>query len=190
MASRTPNPDLVIDSRHFPSTPPYRTMEFDSESPTPLTRPSSPTMEDGIHFTPKRAMASFDNLIALANHQERLREARKMVWRDRGEPAAELNTLRECLEHAALGGLREWFMANVDSAERADFHRVRNARRQHSSVCKSGPCPSPGTQGSSVSLFSFPSLRSHQSPVQRHPIFSSAACRFRDRYMALGSSAR
>ena len=82
-------------------------MELDSGSPSPLAGSSSPTIEDGIHFTPKRAMASFDNLVALANHQERLREARKMVWRDRGEPVAELNTLRECLEHAALGGLRE-----------------------------------------------------------------------------------
>jgi hypothetical protein len=52
-------------------------------------------------------MASFDNLVALANHQERLREARKMVWRDRGEPVVELDTLRACLEHAASGGLSE-----------------------------------------------------------------------------------
>ena len=54
---------------------------------------------------PKRAMASFDNLVALANHQERLREARKMVWRDRGEAAVELNDIWECVEHAGRGGL-------------------------------------------------------------------------------------
>ena len=53
-------------------------------------------------------MASFDNLVALANHQERIREARRMVWRDRGEPVVELESLRACLEHAASGGLREY----------------------------------------------------------------------------------
>jgi len=173
-----------------PNTTVLDNMELDSGSPTPLTDSSSPTIEDGIHFTPKRAMASFDNLIALANHQERLREARKMVWRDRGEPVADLNTLRECLEHAALGGLREWFMANLDSAERANFHRVWDARRQHSSVCQSRPRPSPGPQGSSVGFFSSPSQRSHQRPIQRHPIFCGTARRFWDRYLALGSSAR
>lgn len=56
-------------------------------------------------------MASFDNLVALANHQERLREARKMVWRDRGEPVVELDTMRACLEHAASGGLRSGALA-------------------------------------------------------------------------------
>ena len=48
------------------------------------------------------------NLVVLANYQEALRDARKMVWRDRGEPAAELHTLEECLRHAARGGLRKW----------------------------------------------------------------------------------
>jgi hypothetical protein len=57
---------------------------------------------------PKRAMASFDNLVALANHQERLKEARKMVWRDRGEPAVELNDIWECGEHAGKGGMSMW----------------------------------------------------------------------------------
>jgi len=50
-------------------------------------------------------MASFDNLVALANHQERLKEARKIIWRDRGEPAAELSDIWECAEHAGRGGL-------------------------------------------------------------------------------------
>lgn len=59
-----------------------------------------------IQFAPRRAMASFENLVALANHQERLREARRIVWRERGEPAAELEDLWECMEHAGRGGLR------------------------------------------------------------------------------------
>lgn len=61
-----------------------------------------------IQFTPKRAMASFENLVAMANHQERLREAKKMVWRDRGQPVVELDTLEACLEHALTGGLSEF----------------------------------------------------------------------------------
>jgi hypothetical protein len=51
-------------------------------------------------------MTSFENLVVLANYQEAMREARKMVWRDRGEPATELHTLYECLEHAGRGGIR------------------------------------------------------------------------------------
>jgi hypothetical protein len=51
-------------------------------------------------------LASFDNLIVLANNEERLREARKMVWRDRGEPAVEVHDIWECLEHGLRGGLR------------------------------------------------------------------------------------
>lgn len=55
-------------------------------------------------------MASFENLVALANYQEALRDARKMVWRDRGEPTEELHTLMECLEHAGRGGLRAYLL--------------------------------------------------------------------------------
>ena len=49
-------------------------------------------------------MTSFENLVALANYEERLREARKIVWRDRGEKPIELDDLWECLEHAGRGG--------------------------------------------------------------------------------------
>jgi hypothetical protein len=60
----------------------------------------------GINFTPRQAVTSFENLVALANYQERLKEARKMVWRDKGQPIVELQDLWECLEHAGQGGLR------------------------------------------------------------------------------------
>lgn len=57
---------------------------------------------------PTRALKSFDNLVALANDQETLRQtARKLVWRDRGEPVTQLNDLEACLKHAALGGARK-----------------------------------------------------------------------------------
>jgi hypothetical protein len=56
---------------------------------------------------PRRyTLASFDNLVVLANYEERLREARKMVWRNRGEPAVEVHDLWECLEHGLRGGFR------------------------------------------------------------------------------------
>jgi len=80
-----------------------------SVTPTPFL---SEDEEDTSPRTPeervvlKRAMASFDNLVALANHQETLKEARKIVWRDKGEPVAELGTVKQCLEHAGLGGVR------------------------------------------------------------------------------------
>jgi hypothetical protein len=75
---------------------------------TPYNAESSipATPGEGIHFTPRRAMTSFDNLVALANYQERLKDAKRVVWRDRGEPVVELETLRECFKHAARGGFR------------------------------------------------------------------------------------
>lgn len=69
--------------------------------PKPLSRASS-----YLQFAPRRAIESFENLVALANHKERLKEARKIVWRDRGEPVAEMEDIWECIEHAGRGGMR------------------------------------------------------------------------------------
>src|ERR1700722_5365289 len=56
---------------------------------------------------PRRlTLASFDNLVVLANYDEHLREARRMVWRDRGEPAIDIHDIHECLVHGARGALR------------------------------------------------------------------------------------
>jgi hypothetical protein len=61
-------------------------------------------------WTPKApidiATRSFENLVALARDQEFRREARKLVWRDRGEHPAELTTFDECFNHAWQGGKR------------------------------------------------------------------------------------
>jgi hypothetical protein len=54
-------------------------------------------------------MASFENLVALANHQERLLEAKKMVWRDKGQPIVEMETFQDCFMHAISGGFSECF---------------------------------------------------------------------------------
>ena len=82
-----------------------------SPSPSISQTPGEEEREEkeGVHFMPKRAMASFENLVAMANHQERLKEARKMVWRDKGQPVVAVETLEACLEHALTGGLRELF---------------------------------------------------------------------------------
>ncbi|KAK0450040.1 hypothetical protein EV421DRAFT_1297768 [Armillaria borealis] len=89
-------------------SPPLRitlpTMNRTSTDSTP------PTPSSGI-FATRRAMASFENLVALANHQERLREAGKMVWRVRGEPVVELHDLSGCLKHAITGGIRSGALA-------------------------------------------------------------------------------
>ena len=58
-----------------------------------------------IQFTPKRSIPSFENLVALANYEERLKGAKKIVWRDRGELPVEIHDLWECLKHATRGGL-------------------------------------------------------------------------------------
>ncbi|KAH7905838.1 hypothetical protein BJ138DRAFT_1072359 [Hygrophoropsis aurantiaca] len=78
----------------------------DPSLPLPASKPIIDRTPSYIQFTPQRAIASFENLVALANHQERLKEARKIIWRDRGEPAVELDGLWECVEHAGRGGMR------------------------------------------------------------------------------------
>lgn len=79
--------------------------EAEPQRPPPLSRLHS---FSGIEFVPKRAMASFENLVALANYEERLKGAKKIVWRDRGERPVEITDLWECLEHASKGGIREY----------------------------------------------------------------------------------
>ncbi|KAH9971376.1 hypothetical protein BGW80DRAFT_1322127 [Lactifluus volemus] len=75
---------------------------------SPLPSPDQEREE----LRPRRyAIASFDNLVVLANYEEHLREARRMVWRDRGEPAVEVHDLWECLEHGTRGGLRAGTLA-------------------------------------------------------------------------------
>ncbi|OSC97978.1 hypothetical protein PYCCODRAFT_1418695 [Trametes coccinea BRFM310] len=78
---------------------------------TPDSPPHLGRAPSYIQFTPRRAMASFENLVVLANYEEHLREARKVVWRDRGEKPVELLDLGECFEHACRGGLRAGTLA-------------------------------------------------------------------------------
>ncbi|KAJ1309232.1 hypothetical protein OPQ81_004899 [Rhizoctonia solani] len=63
-------------------------------------------------WTPKNiATRSFENLVALARDQELRREAKKLVWRDRGEHPAELTTVEDCFKHAWKGGKRAGTLA-------------------------------------------------------------------------------
>ncbi|KAF7360547.1 hypothetical protein MVEN_00785800 [Mycena venus] len=71
--------------------------------------PSTPASGRRLLQVPSRSPSmtvSFENLVALANYQERIKDARKIVWRDRGQPVVDLPTLRHCLGHAGAGGLR------------------------------------------------------------------------------------
>src|SRR6266850_7598107 len=80
----------------------------------PHARPESKRESSYLTFTPRRStIASFDNLVVLANYEEHLREARKMVWRDRGEPAVDIHDVHECLIHGARGGLRTFLFLPV-----------------------------------------------------------------------------
>ena len=81
-------------------------------------------------------MPSFENLVALANYEERLKDARKIVWRDRGELPVEIHDLWECLKHATRGGLREfkllaslWVSESHNNQPRGWHSRVRNSCR-------------------------------------------------------------
>ncbi|KAK0245422.1 hypothetical protein EDD85DRAFT_800898 [Armillaria nabsnona] len=77
-----------------------------------LSPPSSPP---GLHRA--MSMMSFENLVALANHQERIKEARQMVWRVKGQPVVELDDVESCLKHAVVGGLRSATLAfNIRAA--------------------------------------------------------------------------
>lgn len=87
--------------------------EHPRTDPPPRHRPTAHRAPSYLSFVPRRSAAdlraSFDNLVALADAQERIRgAARKAVWRNRGEPVKELNSLEECIMHAGKGGLREW----------------------------------------------------------------------------------
>ncbi|KAI0684187.1 hypothetical protein BC835DRAFT_1310648 [Cytidiella melzeri] len=86
-------------------------MDDSGSLPHPLDTPPMSRVPSYIHFAPRRAIASFENLVALANYEERLREARKIVWRDRGEKPVELDSLWECFEHGGRGGLRAGTLA-------------------------------------------------------------------------------
>ena len=70
-----------------------------------------------IQFTPKRSMPSFENLVALANYEERLKGAKKIVWRDRGELPVEIRDLWECLKHSTKGGLSKVKLSAPSSVE-------------------------------------------------------------------------
>ncbi|THH27558.1 hypothetical protein EUX98_g6623 [Antrodiella citrinella] len=73
--------------------------------------PSMARSPSYIQFVPKRAMASFENLVVLANYEERLQEAKRAVWRDRGEKPVEVYDAWECVEHASRGGMRAGSLA-------------------------------------------------------------------------------
>lgn len=94
-----------------PVSPPSPAINYPPKSstgPPSQAQPKPPLsrVPSYLTATPRRAIASFENLVALANYEEHLREARKMVWRDRGQPAVELHDLAECADHGLMGGMR------------------------------------------------------------------------------------
>ncbi|KAI0034353.1 hypothetical protein K488DRAFT_45628 [Vararia minispora EC-137] len=100
----------------------------------PPQPPSLDRVPSYLQYTPRRAIVSFENLVALANYEEHLRDARKMVWRDRGEPAVELHDLAECADHGVRGGLRAGAIAlTIRSGVNLVLLlvRIRGIKRQH-----------------------------------------------------------
>ncbi|KAF8602661.1 hypothetical protein BDV93DRAFT_557422 [Ceratobasidium sp. AG-I] len=74
---------------------------------TPSHTPGTWTPKAPLHL----ATRSFENLVALAKDQELRKEARRLVWRDKGEHPTDLETLEECLQHAWKGGKRAGTLA-------------------------------------------------------------------------------
>ncbi|PCH40706.1 hypothetical protein WOLCODRAFT_24216 [Wolfiporia cocos MD-104 SS10] len=102
--AESPSP-LSPDVESSPDSSPSRARQERSDTNATAGAELSRT-PSYIQFAPKRAMASFENLVALANYEERLREARRIVWRDRGEKPAEVRDLWECMGHGGRGGAR------------------------------------------------------------------------------------
>ena len=90
-----------------------------SPSTATLMTPDSPVPRKHKSRIPKsrrEVFKSFDNLVSLANDQERWRIAdvtrvgRSLVYRDVGEPPVLLESVRECAEHAGAGAIRAFFI--------------------------------------------------------------------------------
>ncbi|KAG8786646.1 hypothetical protein FRC15_010986 [Serendipita sp. 397] len=88
------NDNIYRNTSSSGSGRPPRQSSFLNLALTPLNRQS------------KQLRQSYENLVALANAQEALKQTRRMVWRDRGEPAVELHSVEDCFEHAMRGGAR------------------------------------------------------------------------------------
>lgn len=119
----------------------------DDNDEQPRRRPSGAPEFDMM----RRASKSFENLVALANDQERLnamsKVARKAVWRDVGEPPVQLETFLECLEHASRGGLREssFCLLGTQPPELLGGYRIeRNTYTVQWPISRmAGACPPP-----------------------------------------------
>ncbi|KAJ7172550.1 hypothetical protein C8R46DRAFT_154462 [Mycena filopes] len=93
-------------------------------SDSPSLDPQSRRRPSFQHRSESQSMMSFENLVALANYQERMKDARKALsfrklWRDKGQPVVELSTLSACLHHAGYGGMRS---AGLGFSARAAFN--------------------------------------------------------------------
>jgi hypothetical protein len=126
MESQGPKPHASLDGSEplrkgsqIPSRSSGRHQHTNSNLPPGEDKPSRPSRQSSfmnLSFTPlslpqlqsrKQLRQSYENLVALANAQEALVQTRKIVWRDRGEPAVELANVEEVFEHALRGGARK-----------------------------------------------------------------------------------
>ncbi|KAF7301198.1 hypothetical protein MIND_00684500 [Mycena indigotica] len=110
---------------------------------------------------------SFENLVSLAIHRDRLGDARKVLWRDKGEPIIYLSTLRQCLDHAVAGTARS---ATLGFTIRASFNLLLaliKARRIPKSLFVAF-----------IVFQSDPPFRSQWFALVRHAIFGQDTFRF------------
>ncbi|CAG7853131.1 SubName: Full=Uncharacterized protein {ECO:0000313/EMBL:CCA72720.1} [Serendipita indica DSM 11827] len=106
------NPDKYAVPSSSKGAYPYLQTDADKNGSTPSSdRPQRQSSFLNLALTPLRSQSkqirqSYENLVALANAQEALKQTRRAVWRDRGEPPVELTSVEECFEHAMRGGAR------------------------------------------------------------------------------------
>lgn len=108
------NPDKYPPASSSKNTYPHLSTNTDKNGSTPSNRPQRQSSFLNLALTPLRSQSkqfrqSYENLVALANAQEALKQTRRAVWRDRGEPPVELTSVEECFEHAMRGGARMSF---------------------------------------------------------------------------------
>ena len=117
----------TCDNMSFLAVP--GSMDSDPESPIASNSAPISRVPSYIQFAPKRAMASFENLVALANYEERLRicETRRPVQRTRGGLRTQWGPAANVGECGSEAGIRR--RGRRVRQRRIDWGRFRDVKQ-------------------------------------------------------------
>ncbi|KAI0941142.1 hypothetical protein AcV7_002786 [Taiwanofungus camphoratus] len=136
LSSRNRLPKRAMAPRN--ATTPLSPLSPDSDQAPGLSRTPS-----FLGFAPKRAMASFDNLAALANYGEHLGEARKIVWREQGRAtrraAGPVGVSRAWRKGRPRGG-----RLGVRYSPGCQSDPAHDLNRQRAEICRESPSAETG----------------------------------------------